>query len=62
MKHLFQNRFNSEAVEDDLYLMTVVRYIHCNPIKAGIASCLEEYPWSGYHPDQAGVSGKGNVT
>ena len=56
--HLFQNRFNSEAVEDDLYLMTVVRYIHCNPIKAGIASCLEEYPWSSYNQIRLAYQGK----
>jgi REP element-mobilizing transposase RayT len=46
--HLFQNRFNSEAVEDDCYLMTVLRYIHRNPLKAGIISKLESYPWSSY--------------
>ncbi|WP_373483524.1 transposase [Acetobacterium sp.] len=47
--HLFQNRFSSEAVEDDQYLMTVVRYIHCNPLKAGMVTRLEDYPWSSYH-------------
>jgi len=46
--HLFQNRFNSEAVEDDQYLMTVIRYIHCNPLKAGMVSRLKEYSWSSY--------------
>lgn len=40
--HLFQNRFNSEVVEDDQYLMMVVRYILHNPIKAGIITRLEE--------------------
>lgn len=47
--HLFQNRFTSEAVEDEQYLMTVVRYIHRNPLKAGMITRLEEYPWSSYH-------------
>ena len=46
--HLFQNRFNSEAVEDDQYLMTVIRYIHRNPLKAGMVSRLKEYSWSSY--------------
>lgn len=32
--HLFQNRFTSEAVEDVQDLLTVVRYIHRNPLKA----------------------------
>ena len=46
--HLFQNRFSSEAVEDDRYLLTVLRYIHRNPLKAGLIRRLEEYPWSSY--------------
>ncbi|GAE47324.1 transposase [Mesobacillus boroniphilus] len=33
--HVFQNRFNSEIVENDAYFLTVVRYIHQNPVKAG---------------------------
>ena len=46
--HLFQNRFNSEVVEDERYLITVLRYIHRNPLKAGMISKLEFYPWSSY--------------
>ena len=33
--HLFQDRFKSEPVENDAYFMTVIRYIHQNPLKAG---------------------------
>lgn len=46
--HLFQNRFKSEAVEDDRYLMTVIRYSHQNPLKAEMVTRLEDYPWSSY--------------
>nr|WP_320024125.1 transposase [uncultured Acetobacterium sp.] len=46
--HLFQNRFSSEAVEEEQYLMAVVRYIHRNPLNAGMIARLEEYPWSSY--------------
>ncbi len=46
--HLFQERFKSEPVENDAYLLTVVRYIHDNPAKAAI-SPMTEYPWSSYH-------------
>lgn len=46
--HLFQERFKSEAVEDDSYFLTVLRYIHQNPIKAGITNSLSEYKWSSY--------------
>ena len=33
--HLFQDRYGSEAIEDDAYLLTVIRYIHRNPDKGG---------------------------
>lgn len=44
--HVFQDRFKSECVEDDAYLLTVIRYIHLNPIKASIIDKPEEYKWS----------------
>jgi REP element-mobilizing transposase RayT len=44
--HVFQNRFKSETVEDDAYLKTVIRYIHQNPVKAGLSSEADAYPWS----------------
>lgn len=46
--HLFQDRFRSEAVEDDAYLLTVFRYILKNPEKAGICPA-RNYAWSSYH-------------
>lgn len=46
--HLFQDRYKSEIVENDEYLCAVIRYIHQNPVKAGI-STLEEYKWSSYN-------------
>jgi REP element-mobilizing transposase RayT len=53
--HLFQDRFKSEKVETDEYLLTVVRYIHQNPIKAGIVKQAEEWKWSsclGYYDEK----------
>jgi REP element-mobilizing transposase RayT len=47
--HLFQERFKSEPVEDEAYSLTVLRYIHQNPIKAGITKAMKEYKWSSYH-------------
>lgn len=47
--HLFQDRFKSEPVEDDAYLLAVIRYIHQNPVKAGITDNPMDYPWSSYH-------------
>lgn len=44
---LFQSRFKSEPVETDAYLITVVRYIHENPARAGMA-LTALYRWSSY--------------
>ena len=46
--HLFQDRFRSEPVETDQYFLTVMRYIHQNPLKAGIAKKIQDYSWSSY--------------
>ena len=46
--HLFQDRFKSEPVENEGYLLNVIRYIHQNPIKAGICKNLEDYRYSSY--------------
>ena len=45
--HLFQDRFKSEPVDDDTYFLTVIRYIHRNPLTAGMTDGLE-YAWSSY--------------
>ena len=47
--HLFQDRFKSEPVENDSYFLTVLRYIHQNPIKAGICRKVDEYEYSSYN-------------
>ena len=44
--HLFEDRFKSENVETVDYLLTVVRYIHQNPLKARIVTSLDEWEWS----------------
>jgi putative transposase len=46
--HLFQGRFRSEVVEDDRYLLVVLRYIHQNPTKAGLVETPAAYEWSSY--------------
>ncbi|WP_432401570.1 transposase [Wukongibacter sp. M2B1] len=56
--HLFQNRYKSEKVEDDSYLLTVLRYIHQNPLKAGIVDDISYYKWSSYKCYIQGLSGK----
>ena len=46
--HLFQDRFKSEVVDDERYLITVAGYIHQNPVKAGICKNADEYSYSSY--------------
>lgn len=46
--HLFQDRFRSEPVEDDEYLLSVLRYLHQNPVKSGEAAKAADYKWSSY--------------
>ena len=49
--HLFQNRYKSIVVEEDAYFKELVRYIHLNPLRAGVVdslSALDRYPWSGH--------------
>ena len=46
--HLFQDRFRSEPVDDIAYFVTLIRYIHQNPLKAGITEMIEKYPWSSW--------------
>jgi len=44
--YVFQNRFRSEAIENERYLLGALRYIHNNPVKANITKNLLEYEWS----------------
>ncbi|MEI7884128.1 MAG: transposase [Clostridia bacterium] len=46
--HLFQDRYKSEPIDDETYLFTVIRYLHQNPVQAGICKNMEDYPYSSY--------------
>jgi len=46
--HLYQDRYKSEAIESDRNLLAVIRYVHQNPVKAGIVKEVSDYPWSSY--------------
>jgi putative transposase len=49
--HLFQNRYKSIVCEEDPYLLELIRYIHLNPLRAGLVKDLKEldkYPWTGH--------------
>ena len=46
--HVFQGRYHSIPVQEDAYFTTVARYIHLNPVKAGIVTAPQDFPWSDY--------------
>ena len=46
--HLFANRYKSLPVEDDSYFLTLAKYIHRNPVKAGIVENMQDYRYSSY--------------
>jgi REP element-mobilizing transposase RayT len=49
--HLFQNRYKSIVCDEDVYFQELVRYIHLNPLRAGLVQNLgqlDRYPWSGH--------------
>jgi REP element-mobilizing transposase RayT len=46
--HLFQGRYKAVLVDADAYLLELTRYIHLNPVRAGMVKEPEDYPWSGH--------------
>lgn len=51
--HLFQNRYKSILCQEDAYLKELVRYIHLNPLRAGLVkdiTALDNYPYAGHGP------------
>src|SRR5438045_1650891 len=46
--HVWQGRFKSPVIQSDEHLLTVLRYIEANPLRAGIVTRAEDYPWSSY--------------
>lgn len=48
MGHLFQGRHKAFLVDSDEYLLQLIRYIHLNPVRVGMAPKPEEYRWSSH--------------
>jgi putative transposase len=46
--HLFQGRYKAILCDRDRYQLSLVKYIHLNPVRAGIVEAPEEYPWSSH--------------
>lgn len=59
---LFRGRYKSVLVEEDSHLLELLRYIHLNPVKANIATSLDNYPWSSHKGYLSGSRGWGWLT
>lgn len=55
--HVFEKRYGAELLDSLDYEFDVSKYIHLNPLKAGLVEELEDYPWSSYN---AYVNGEAN--
>jgi REP element-mobilizing transposase RayT len=53
--HVFQGRFKDQIVDREAYLITLSRYVVMNPVRAGLATRPEDWPWSSYRAT-AGLS------
>jgi len=47
--HLWQDRFKSKVIEKDAYLLECIKYIEANPLRASLASNINDYPWSSWN-------------
>jgi putative transposase len=55
---IFQNRYKSQLIDNDAYLLECARYIERNPVRAKIVEDVADYPWSSYHYYAKGVADK----
>lgn len=46
--HLFERRYKARLVDVDAYFLTLLRYFHLNPVRAGIVSDPGDYPWTSH--------------
>lgn len=46
--HLFQGRYKALLIDADSYLLELIRYVHLNPVRAGLVGRPEDYPWSSH--------------
>ena len=52
---VFESRFRSELVESDSHLVQAIRYLAMNPVRAGLCSRAEHWPWSSL-PGHLGIT------
>lgn len=47
--HFFERRYNAVLVDSDSYLLELLRYVHLNPVRAGVVREVSQYAWSSHH-------------
>ncbi|MEW6133603.1 MAG: transposase [Pseudomonadota bacterium] len=55
---LWEGRYRATVVDSERYLLTVMRYIELNPVRAGMVAHPRDYPWSSYRRNALGKGGK----
>ena len=55
---LWEGRYRATVVDSERYLLTVMRYIELNPVRAGMAAHPRDYPWSSYRHNALGEGGE----
>ena len=51
---LWEGRYKASLVQEDNYLLSCMRYIELNPVRANMVSHPQDYPWSSYHANAEG--------
>jgi putative transposase len=54
--HVWQGRFKAFPAQDDGHLLTVLRYVERNPLRANLVARAEDWPWSSLHPHCASLA------
>ncbi|MBC8025282.1 MAG: transposase [Steroidobacteraceae bacterium] len=47
--HFFERRYHATLVDTDSYMLELLRYVHLNPVEAGLAESVGAYHWSSHH-------------
>ncbi len=54
---LWEGRYRATVVDSEQYLLTLMRYIELNPVRAGMVASAQDYPWSSYRRNALGEHG-----
>lgn len=54
--HIFEKRYTCKLVTSEAYLIWLLRYVHRNPVRAGICTNIDEYRWSSHYYYMRGIN------